>query len=265
LVLRDTVTLRPHPAYMDVVGPRFVRDVGVTCQLALDEPLVITREGTIVDGHSRWQTAKSQGLTTLACLEHSLTDHEALAMLITRHSRSRILNAFCRVALALRLEPHFKSVARERLQIDRPDSSKLTDPDRIDVRGDIARIAGVSTGNVTKVKQLLPTAIPDVIVALREGAVSIHQAWQWRQLSRSHQRNALWRYQNRTTIDHAIRRLITQQAQALSGTAPIPVVDNVLARLSARLPSPTVIVVDLPGEVVVITRDLYDIIRDANA
>ena len=50
------------------------------------------------------------------------------------------------------------------------------------MRKDIAEEAGVSTGNVTKVKQFLDTVIPEVRERLLRGEVSIHRAWQWRTL-----------------------------------------------------------------------------------
>ena len=62
-------------------------------------------------------------------------------------------------------------------------SSKLTNHEHRDVRKDIAEEAGVSTGNVTKVKQFLDTVIPEVRERLLRGEVSIHRAWQWRTLS----------------------------------------------------------------------------------
>ena len=64
------------------------------------------------------------------------------------------------------------------------DIANLTNVGRVDVRADIARVAGVSTGNVTKVKQLLDAVIPEVQDGLRHGEIRIHRAWQWRRLSR---------------------------------------------------------------------------------
>ena len=58
---------------------------------------------------------------------------------------------------------------------DDPPSSNLTNDPRRDVRKDIARIAGVSTGNVTKTKQLLDSVIPEVREWLLRGEVSIHR------------------------------------------------------------------------------------------
>jgi len=83
--------------------------------------------------------------------------------------------------LALELEPWFKQRARHNQQIGGLSKglSNLTEADRLDVRSEIASAAGVSTGNVSKVKQLASTAHPDVLEALRSGEVSIHQASVW--------------------------------------------------------------------------------------
>ncbi len=55
----------------------------------------------------------------------------------------------------------------------------MTEADKLDVRSEIAAVAGVSTGNVSKVKQLLLQAQPALLQALREGEVSIHRASIW--------------------------------------------------------------------------------------
>jgi hypothetical protein len=53
----------------------------------------------------------------------------------------------------------------------------------VDVRSKVAREAGVSVGNVTKVKQLVKTQSSTLQGALRAGQIRIHKAWKWRQLS----------------------------------------------------------------------------------
>jgi hypothetical protein len=64
-------------------------------------------------------------------------------------------------------------------------SPNLTEADRLDVRREIAKAAGVSAGNVTKVKKILLYAISELQDALRGGELSIHRAWQW--VNRTHE------------------------------------------------------------------------------
>ena len=98
--------------------------------------------------------------------------------MLQKHRRSNGLNDFNRILLALELEPWLKQQARFNQQFggQRKGSSNLTEADRLDVRSEIAAVAGVSTGNVSKVRQLASTAHPDLLEALRAGEISIHRA-----------------------------------------------------------------------------------------
>ncbi len=127
---------------------------------------------------------------------------------------------------------------------------------RKDVRAEIARIAGVSTGNVTKVKQLLGTVSPEVRESLRRGDVSIHQAWLWRHLSVKQQRDALWAHRNRKETGQTIRGLIMQHIRS---QRVVPSVDQVRAELSGLATDETAVVVaDIPGNAIVVTRECYE-------
>src|SRR5438046_9989205 len=105
------------------------------------------------------------------CMEYELTERESLYWLLERHRRSSGLNDFIRILLALELEPWLKNKARLNQQIGGQDkgSSKLTEAETVDVRSEIASVAGVAVGDVRKVKQLIGTASPHVRTALRSG------------------------------------------------------------------------------------------------
>jgi len=261
-------SLRPHSAYLELCGP--IVETGVSDlseRVGMREPLLVTRDGTILDGHVRWHVAIAQGRASLPCIVCDLTEVEALQVLIERHSTSKGLNAFRRIVLALGLEPFFRAGTLRAQPGGRADAraSNLTKVDRIDVRVDIARVAGVSTGNVTKVKQLLETVIPEIREGLRRGEVSIHRAWQWRCLSPKHQREALWQHRHRKDIRHVIRRLITQH---MSRRGAVPTADQVRAVLQGlkthALTDAAVVVADLPGKAIVVTRECYDaLLREA--
>ena len=135
-------------------------------------------------------------------------------------------------------------------------SSNLTNVGRKDVRAEIARIAGVSTGNVTKVKQLLGTVSPEVRESLRRGDVSIHQGWLWRHLSVKQQRDALWAHRNRKETGQTIRRLIAQHTRSRS---VVPTVDQLRAELGRLATDETAVVVaDIPGNAIVVTPEWYE-------
>ena len=166
------------------------------------EPLLTTTAGTILDGHARWQVALDRQQPTLPCIEYDLTEEEALQFVIERHRTSEGLNNFCRIVMALELEPYFRERSHRRRPTTgaRTPSSNLTNDEHRDVRKDIARVAGVSTGNVTKVKQLLGSVIPATRDRLLQGEISIHRAWQWRTLTAKAQRDALWAHLHRGAI-----------------------------------------------------------------
>ena len=231
LVHRPAAELRPHPIYLEVCGPVAATRATRLAQQAwaMCEPLLITTDGTILDGHVRWQVAMDRHQPSLCCIEYDLTEEEALEFLLARHHKSVGLNAFCRIVAALKLEPYYRASNSRRPQAASVNtrSSNLTNVGRKDVRAEIARIAGVSTGNVTKVKQLLGTVSPEVRESLRRGDVSIHQAWLWRHLSVKQQRDALWAHRNRKETGQTIRGLIMQHIRS---QRVVPSVDQVRGR-----------------------------------
>ena len=176
--------LRPHPAYASLdlaVSAPVLSALIERGDTAFQEPVLITHECTIVDGYDRWELAKRQGRPTLPCIEYDLSEQEALVWLLQKLRPSRGVNNFCRTLLALELEAGLKqrAHANQRHGGFRKGSSNLTEAERLDVRSEIAAAAGVSTGNVNKVKQILTDARPELIMALRTGEVSIHRAWCW--------------------------------------------------------------------------------------
>jgi hypothetical protein len=161
---------------------------------------------------------------------------------------------------ALELEPFFKSKGRAKQQAggQNKGSSILTEAARLDVRKEIARIAGVSVGNVTKVKQL--TTIPhlDIIKALREKELSIHRAWLWSKLSPEEQQEQLWLHQSKKGIRKTIRHLLSPH---LPKAAPPAfrvrhLIKLVSALQSGSLGSVKVVPINIPGKIVLVTEEL---------
>ena len=271
LVDRPTAALRPHPVYHELCGLLVATRVQRVAQQTgpLHEPLLTTTDGTILDGHARWQVAIERAQPNVPCLELDVTEDEALQVVIQRHRASDGLNAYGRVVLALRLEPCFRKRCGQPQPArgNDPSSSNLTnDARQRDVRKDVARVAGVSTGNVTKVKQILDSVIPEVRERLLRGEVSIHRAWLWRTLAPKGQRDALWDHLHRRTIKKTIDRLVKAHIEAGDSVRPVddvaPIVLGGLARYNAA--DITVTVVDVPGRAVVVTRACYDELLENN-
>ena len=102
----------------------------------------------------------------------------ALRLLVSLQLRKSVVqSAFFRILLALELEPMFREEARERQRVGGKKKlwSNLAKASSLHVRSEIARIAGVSAGNVTKVKYVLDKGHAELIVSMKTGEVSIHK------------------------------------------------------------------------------------------
>jgi hypothetical protein len=255
--------LRPHPSYARhglAVHATQLSALASRGDLAFQEPIVVTRSRTIIDGYARWRLAQQQHRTTVLCAEYDLTDVEALQSLIHRHSRSRGMNAFNRIVLALDLEQALRERARSNQQAggQNKGSSSLTEADKLDVRSEIAALAGVSVGNVAKVKQLARTAHPAVVQALRNEEISIHRAWLWSKESQNEQQEALWLRRSEKGVKRTIRNLLRRPRQK-----SLPIVlglHNLIERFStveSKLDRVSVAVIDGPGTTILITEEMY--------
>jgi len=256
--------LRPHPSYIRhnlAVHACQLSAVAELGDLAFCEPLVITQDHIILDGFARWTLARLQGRSALSCIEYEMSEADALQNLLQRHRRASGLNDFIRICLGLELEPFFKAKGRAKQQAggQNKGSSILTEAERLDVRKEIARIAGVSVGNVTKVKQLTTTAPSDIIKALREKEVSIHRAWLWSKLSPEEQREKLWLNRSKRGIVRTIRHLLSPYLPKSSPTALNvgDLIKLVSTLQSGELGSVRVVSINLPGKIVFVTEELF--------
>lgn len=262
--------LRPHPAYtatsLIVPAGKLANLMGLG-DAVFATPLVTTASGIIIDGHARLEVARRQHRQTVSCLEYEVSDIEALQLLIATHRQSNDFNTFARVGLALHLEASLRERARDHQgQGGRnKGSSTLTEAERLDVRSEIGRIAAASAGTVTKVKQVLNVAVPDLLEALRVGEVSIDRAWQWSGLEAYKQREALRAHKTAKGVRKTIRTLLARQARSSVPRpfSPLQVVSSelsdILAEISntARTVEVVVAPFDAPGNFLVVSHELY--------
>jgi len=257
--------LRPHPSYarhrLSVPACKLSvlreRD-----ELAFVEPLAITHERTIIDDYARWELAKGTGRPSLHCIEYDLSETEALQWLLHRHGRSNGLNAFTRIMLALDLEASLTEKARsnQRNGGEQKGWSKLTEAERLNVRTEIATAAGVSAGNVTKVKNLLAAAHPDLLEALHANEISIHRAWTWSKLAPREQQQALWRHCTGKGVGKTIRTLVARhQVRTISSSIDTRTLASRLAAIDHD-DSLIVTVVKSPGKGIFLTEELFHLL-----
>ena len=83
--------------------------------------------------------------------------------------------------MALELEPWFRERAKsnQRFGGREKGSAYLAEAERLDVRIEVARAAGVSAGNVSKVKRIVQSGIPEIREALLTGEIRINRATIW--------------------------------------------------------------------------------------
>jgi hypothetical protein len=235
--------------------------------IALHLPILISRNGVVIDGYARWELARRQGQETILCLEYDLSEEEALRWLIQSHRPLRGLNSYCRTLLALDLTPALHEAARANQQLggQRKGSANLAEAQKLNVRSKTAAAAAVSSGNVAKAEQVSKSASPTVQQALRSGEIRVHKAWQWKHLPERQQLEKLEEYRSRKGTNQTSRRLIQKHVARLAPARLIPTTLGDLLRplrdRSAVLESIAVSEIDVPGQIAYLTKDAVSALR----
>ena len=198
--------LRPHPALAKHARGYETHQLSILSQRGesvYSEPITITHENLIVEGYAVWQLANLQKRQTLLCVVRELDQEEALLYLLNSNRGSKGIRDFSRILMALELEPWFRDRAKGNQRIGGRDkgSTQLAEAERLDVRIEVARAAGVSAGNVSKVKHILQCAIPEVRDALLSGEIRINRGACWSKCASSVQASQLSAFRN----EHGIR------------------------------------------------------------
>ncbi len=263
--------LQPHPSYarhrLEVSSSQLSR-LAAHGDLAFRDPIVITRDRKIIDGYARLDFARRRGRAEILCIEHDISEEESLRRFIETHLPCRGLNAYCRIIFALDVEQVLKDRAQANQQAGGRDkgSSNLTEAKNLDVRSEIAAIAHVSTGNVTKVKQLRKTASAEVNHAVRTGEISIHKAWQWSYESPEQQSENLRLRRIERGIKRKARALVAEhQAKLLSPPTKMASVtvseffnrlSSMYAENSTGVGTVKILVLDVPGKGIYLAQDV---------
>ena len=208
--IRRVAELLPHPGLVKHTLGYSTQELSTLSERgesAYSDPITITHENVILDGYAHWQLAKLQNRESLNCVVRRLNQEEALLYLLDRNRGSKGIGDFVRIVMALELEPWFRVRAKLNQKIGGREkgSTHLAEAERLDVRLEVARAAGVSAGNVSKVKQILKSSIPAVRHAVIAGEIRINRAATWAVQSPSAQARHLSDLRN----EHGIRRKIT--------------------------------------------------------
>ena len=225
-VVRSPNQLRVHRALEELGWTGIIDEFNDAARLtnpAVTEPILITTNGTILAGIGRWRSAIFNGTHELNCIEYPLSEDEALRFILSHHQPQRGWNAFIRICLALSLKSNFQQRALDNMSAGGKykGSTNLPEAHRIDVRQEIANLAGTGTSNVGKVEAILERAHPNIIVALQNGSLSIHRAWQWCKLSRMQQKEEFARYEEECTRRKILREFSVGQPKVSLDSAQV--------------------------------------------
>ena len=265
--MRSTNELRRHPTYTELQlspSPAQLASIERSGALAFKDPLLVTRQGIILDGHARMECAKRLGISMLWCAELDISEEEGLLVLLNKHGRSAGWNDYNRIRMASQLNTGVRRLARANQQAGGQfkGTARLTEAN---VRKETARAAGVGEGTVAKVDQLRD-ADPEVSRALASGEIPIHRAWLWRRLTRPQQREQLRQYRlrklkrmvcnlvrkHRARTEAELKSLtLADLRQLLQGLSTLRLNDSADSSL---IP---VVQIDVPGAAVFLTAELY--------
>lgn len=215
-VVRDPHDLRIHPALLDTGYSDRIDDLNEAERErnCIPKPLLISTNGTILAGFGRWRSALLHQEHEIECVEFALSEEDSLQFVLVHHKPRRGWNAFVRVHLALKLEPYFqrRALANMRDGGRYKGSAKLPTLHYMDVRKEIAHIAGVGTRNVSNVKLILKDAHPRLVLALCEGSLTINKARNLCKLPKPAQLTAFNKGLEDREVDAVIRQALKQKS-----------------------------------------------------
>ncbi len=180
--VRALEELRLHPALEEIGFCAFLPELNEAArsqdQMSTEEPIFVTETGVILAGFGRWQLAVSRTTPSIECVEYGLSDEDALQFMLNLQKRRNGWNSFIRIRLALKLEGALQGRALTNMKMGGKYKGLATLPKaaQIDVREQIAAIAGVGGRNVSKVKEILEKGHPRIRAELVNGSISINRA-----------------------------------------------------------------------------------------
>jgi len=259
--VRAPEELRIHPALCELGWPE-VEELNNAAQLTqqyMPEPIFISSSGIILAGFGLWRLAVVEKRLEIHCIEYPLTDDESLQFILRHHQIRRGWNAFVRICLAVKLEAYFQQQALDNMRAGGKykGSAILPDAQRIDVREQIARVAGACPRYVSNVKTILNAAHPRVIAALRDGCITINRAMGLSQLTKAEQMERLTRYWEDREINEVIRHSVTPPQGERTYCPDMSALLDAIQRQEGRQPGSTVVRLGrLQRTVILVGRDL---------
>jgi hypothetical protein len=73
------------------------------------EPILITKNGTILSGLGSWQLALFEGGQQITCVQYDIDENESLQFILAIHRTRRRWNSFVSIRIALKLRTIFSA------------------------------------------------------------------------------------------------------------------------------------------------------------
>ena len=168
----DILSLKPHPLNNKIYSTNGnTEDLEVSIQEnGLLDPIIISKDNTIISGHRRWNACKNIGLENVDVRVEDFQD-ETIALVELNRYRNKTASELLNEIFHLERE-YSKKIKRGRpkkgVNVDTLKNGK--------VRDRIAKLTGVSTGNLSKLKYI-HRVWPDIISLIDDGKVTINQAY----------------------------------------------------------------------------------------
>lgn len=138
------------------------------------DALVITEDGTILDGHNRYKYCMKHGIPFRTITKHFDSRDDAIAWIIMNQFGRRNISTGQRSALALRLEPILRAKAKARQATStggaRPQLTPISaEAGKGEVRDQIAKLAGVGHTTIQEAKQIIEHGTPEQVERMKRG------------------------------------------------------------------------------------------------
>jgi hypothetical protein len=211
--VRSPKDLHLHPALEKIGWSGLVDELNDAAGSAIHpthDPIFIAMDGTVLAGFGRWRLAVFEQVPEIYCIEHSLSADDSLMFILNHHQTQRGWNGFVRIRLALTLKPSFQQAALNNMRSGGryKGLANLPEAHHVDVRQQVADLAGACPRNVGNVETILKLAHPTLIKALENDTLRIYRAMQFCKLPRGEQLEQFIRYSEDRATRKAIRHCL---------------------------------------------------------
>lgn len=175
--------LKINPEFKKLIPPLTAEEFKQLETNCLEEGIrdaIITWQGTIIDGHNRYEIATRWDLNYKTESKEFKSESDVKVWMILNQFGRRNLSNYQRSVLALELEDVFKEKAKIKQEkgINQFSLIQKSEEAPIVAIKEVAKIADVSHDTIAKVKVIEQKATPEIKEKLSTGEVSINQVYQ---------------------------------------------------------------------------------------